>query len=68
MEEVRNKEKGHGARKARQIGLSRPYADARPSGVTDVHWIYAVRKQGPYPKPTPTQRQMAYIYPRRRSR
>jgi len=29
-----------------------PYSDAKPSEVTDVYWIYAVRKRGKYPKAT----------------
>ncbi|MEX2721245.1 MAG: putative phosphothreonine lyase domain-containing protein, partial [Candidatus Wukongarchaeota archaeon] len=28
------------------------YADAKPSQVTEVYWIYAWRKRGEYPKPT----------------
>ena len=28
-------------------------ADAKPSEVTDVYWIYAERKKGDYPAPTP---------------
>lgn len=30
-----------------------PYSDAKPSEVTDVYWIYAMRKKGKYPKSTP---------------
>ena len=28
-------------------------ADAKPSEVTDIYWIYANRKKGEYPEPTP---------------
>jgi len=28
-------------------------SDAKPSKVTDVYWIYAKRKKGKYPEPTP---------------
>ncbi len=33
--------------------VSSPYSDAKPSEVTDVYWIYAMRKKGKYPKSTP---------------
>ena len=39
--------------KAKQREISSPYSDAKPSEVTDVYWIYAIRKMGKYPKPTP---------------
>jgi hypothetical protein len=28
-------------------------SDAKPSKITDVYWVYAARKKGEYPKPTP---------------
>lgn len=31
----------------------RDYSNAKPSEVTDVYWIYAERRKGKYPKPTP---------------
>jgi len=37
--------------KARQRRISLLFADAKPSEVTEVYWIYAIRK-GDYPKPT----------------
>ncbi len=37
--------------KARQRMISLPYADAKPSEVTEVYWIYAIRKKKEYPKP-----------------
>ena len=39
--------------KAKQKEISLPYSDVKPSEVTDVYWIYAVRKRGKYPKATP---------------
>ena len=51
---TRRRKRRHEARKERQIELSRPYVDAKPSEVTEVHWIYALRrKKGDYPKPSP---------------
>jgi hypothetical protein len=38
--------------KARQRRISLPFADAKPSEVTEVYWIYAIRKKEDYPKPT----------------
>lgn len=29
-----------------------PPSDAKPSEITDIYWIYAVREKGSYPKPT----------------
>jgi Bles03-like protein len=43
----------HEARVARQIELSLLYAESRPSEVTAVDWIYALRKVGEYPAATP---------------
>ena len=34
-------------------GISSPYSDAKPSEVTDVYWIYAMRKKEKYPNSTP---------------
>ncbi len=42
----------HGSIKAKQRELSLPYSDAKPSEITDVYWIYAMRKKGKYPKAT----------------
>jgi len=39
--------------KAKQRKISSPYSNAKPSEVTDIYWIYATRKKGKYPKPTP---------------
>ena len=39
--------------KMKQREISLPYSDAKPTEVTDVYWIYATRKKGKYPKPTP---------------
>lgn len=38
--------------KARQREISLPFANAKPSEVAEVYWIYAIRKKGDYPKPT----------------
>jgi len=46
-------QKKHEFIKTKQKGVSFPYSEAKPSEVTDVYWIYAVRKKGKYPKPTP---------------
>jgi Bles03-like protein len=43
----------HEERVARQIELSLPYAESRPSEVTAVDWIYAQRRVGKYPATTP---------------
>ena len=47
------KQQPHELIKAKQREISLPYSDAKPSEVTDVYWIYAVRKRGKYPKATP---------------
>jgi len=38
--------------KKRQRRISLPYSNAKPSEVTEVYWIYSIRKKGEYPKPT----------------
>ncbi|MGD0070900.1 MAG: putative phosphothreonine lyase domain-containing protein [Candidatus Bathyarchaeia archaeon] len=38
--------------KARQRKMSSTYSNAKPSEVTEVYWIYAIRKKGEYPKST----------------
>ena len=43
----------HEAIKKRQRGLALPYANCKPSEVTDFPWIYARRKTGSYPPATP---------------
>lgn len=43
----------HRIRIASQMRAARPYSDSKPYHVTDVYWIYAVRKKEPYPSPTP---------------
>lgn len=35
-----------------QMKAAERYSDAVPSAVSEVSWIYAVRKEGEYPKPT----------------
>lgn len=42
----------HESVKTRQREISLPYSDAKPSEVTGVYWIYAVRRNGEYPKVT----------------
>ena len=42
----------HEAIKAQQRKFSLPYSSAKPSEVTNVYWIYAIRKKGRYPKAT----------------
>jgi hypothetical protein len=50
---MRKKENhSHEIIKARQRKISLPYSDANPSEVTEVYWIYSIRKKGEYPKPT----------------
>ena len=39
--------------KAKLREMSTPYSDAKPSEVTEVYWLYAVREKGNYPKSTP---------------
>lgn len=46
------KEGLHELIKVGQRRTALPYSDAKPSEVTDVYWIYAVRQKGKYPKPT----------------
>lgn len=49
-----NKERpSHELIKKMQRRKSLPYSDAKPSEVIEVYWIYAIRKKGKYPKPTP---------------
>lgn len=43
----------HESIKITQREISSPYSEAKPSEVTDVYWIYAMRKKGKYPDPTP---------------
>jgi len=49
---VTRKNHSHKLIKARQRKISLPYSDAKPSEVTEVYWIYSIRKKGEYPKPT----------------
>jgi hypothetical protein len=49
---VTGKNHSHELIKARQRKISLPYSDAKPSEVTEVYWIYSIRKKGEYPKPT----------------
>ncbi len=42
----------HESIKKRQIEASLSYSDAHPSEVTQVPWIYALRKKGEYPEAT----------------
>jgi hypothetical protein len=49
---MEKKVKRHESIKAKQREISLLYSDAKPSEVTDVPWIYAIRKKGKYPKPT----------------
>lgn len=54
MNKRKRKSKGltqHELIKAARRVTSRPYADCRPSEVTDVYWIYAERNKGNYPPP-----------------
>jgi len=55
------KQQPHELIKAKQREISLPYSDAKPSKVTDVYWIYAIRKKGKYPKATPRKRKMVNI-------
>ncbi len=47
------KQQPHELFKAKQREISLPYSDAKPSEVTDVYWIYAIRKREKYSKATP---------------
>lgn len=48
------KKQSHESIKAKQREISLPYSDAKPTDVTDVYWIYAIRKKGgEYSKATP---------------
>lgn len=38
------------------------YADAKPSEVTDVFWIYALRKSGKYPEPKRSGKWLIFVY------
>lgn len=38
--------------KAKQREISLPYSECKPSDVIDAYWIYAIRKEGKYPKAT----------------
>jgi len=49
---VRSKGYSHELIKARQRKTSLPYSDAKPSEVTEVYWIYSIRRKGEYPKST----------------
>ena len=42
----------HEALKTIQIELARQYAEEKPSKVTEVYWLYAIRQKGTYPRPT----------------
>jgi hypothetical protein len=42
----------HEALKRMQREISSPYSDAKPSEVTDVYWLYAMREKGEYNKGT----------------
>jgi hypothetical protein len=37
------------------------YADAKPSKITDVYWIRAIRKIGEYPKPTKSGKWLIFV-------
>ncbi len=45
-------EKEHSLIRKFQIAKSEQYANAKPSEVTDIYWIYAHRTKGDYPKST----------------
>ncbi len=47
------KQQLHELIKAKQREISLPYSDVKPSEVTDVYWIYAIRKREKYSKATP---------------
>ena len=40
------------ALKAKQMELAQPYAKKNPTEVTEVYWLYAIRQNGTYPRPT----------------
>lgn len=42
----------HEAIKTKQMELARRYAEANPSEVMEVYWLYAQRKKGTYPRLT----------------
>jgi len=50
IERGAEKQQPHELIKATQREISLPYSDAKPSKVTDVYWIYAIRKRGKYLK------------------
>ena len=43
----------HEALKTIQTELAQQYAESKPSEVTEVYWLYAIRQKGTYPRPTP---------------
>lgn len=43
----------HEARIAAQMRAGEPFGRSKPSEVSEVFWIYAARKEGSYPSPTP---------------
>ena len=43
----------HEALKTKQMELAQRFAKANPSEVTEVYWLYALRQEGSYPRPTP---------------
>lgn len=45
--------RNHEFLKKKQREISSPYSNNKPSEVTDVYWIYAIREMGKYPKSTP---------------
>lgn len=57
----RKKADAHESIKITQREISLPYSDAKPSEVTDVYWIYAMRKEGKISKVNVQKRKMAYI-------
>jgi len=42
----------HEARIAGQMKLAVPFAEMKPSTVSEVYWIYSTRREVGYPKPT----------------
>lgn len=50
---MKKERRSHESIKKMQRKIALPFSDAKPSEVTEVYWIYAIRKKGQYPKSTP---------------